>query len=137
MAPFPGFRPRHDPQRSNTRWGVALALLALLAVIVLLWGGWLLEQWERLQNRPSPQERARMLQGYQRNTAPPAQPPELPESFIRARQVEEKLLAHPAVTPGPGFHSPGVQSTGNAIVDAIDQAMPQTAPPATTRQPRP
>lgn len=128
MATLPRFRQRHDPERHNTRWGVALTLLTLLAVTVLLSSGWLLEKWERFKNRPSPQERARMLQGYQRNTAPPTQPPELPESFVQARQIEEKLLAHPAVTPGPGFHSPGVQSTGNAIVNAIDQAMPQTAP---------
>ncbi|OAD85922.1 hypothetical protein ATN89_01940 [Comamonas thiooxydans] len=36
--------------------------------------------------------------------------------------MAEKLLSHPAVTPGPGFNAPGVQQTGVAIIDAIDHA---------------
>lgn len=42
--------------------------------------------------------------------------------------MAEKLLSHPAVTPGPGFSAPGVQQTGVAIIDAIDHAQ------ATARQ---
>ena len=42
--------------------------------------------------------------------------------------MTEKLLSHPAVTPGPGFNAPGVQQTGVAIIDAIEHAQ------ATARQ---
>ena len=36
--------------------------------------------------------------------------------------MAQKLLSHPAVTPGPGFDAPGVQQTGVTIIDAMDQA---------------
>lgn len=40
----------------------------------------------------------------------------------QARLIRSTLLMHPAVTPGDGFDSPGVQATGFAIVQALDKA---------------
>ena len=43
-------------------------------------------------------------------------------AWEEARQIRKFLLEHPSVTPGPGFSAPGVQTTGAAIVRAIDNA---------------
>lgn len=40
----------------------------------------------------------------------------------QALALRQKLLDHPAVTPGDGFDKPGVQATGGAILDAIASA---------------
>lgn len=65
-------------------------------------------------------------QRYLQNT-PPQIPQPLPEAMAERLRVREQLLAHPGVKPGPGFASPGVQSTGKAIIDAIDRAQGRQA----------
>lgn len=54
----------------------------------------------------------------------PAQPTLEPQAEASPPQLSmsEKLLTHPAVTPGPGFNAPGVQETGVAIIDAMGNA---------------
>lgn len=66
-------------------------------------------------------EQARAMEHYQAATRPKATPASLPASFLEAKAREQRLREHPLVTPGDGFHAPGVQETGIAIVDAIDQ----------------
>ena len=53
--------------------------------------------------------------------------PALPPDMLQAQETRARLLAHPNVIPGPGFDRPGVQSTGAAIVDAIDTAQERGA----------
>lgn len=113
---------------SDTNWGLTVAILITIALVALLIGGWMFSSQPTPQETRQQRDQAVMLEQYRQNTAPPAQPPTLPASYLEAKRIEEKLLNHPAVTPGPGFYKPGVQSTGNAIVDAMDQASLAASP---------
>ncbi|MCD2512112.1 hypothetical protein [Comamonas endophytica] len=93
--------------------------VGLVSAIVL---GYLLNWYlEARDTREMQQAQSKVYRHYLRST--PVQPPEpMPEAIATRLAVREQLLAHPGVTPGPGFAAPGVQSTGKVIVDAIDQA---------------
>lgn len=101
-----------------------LATFALLSVVVGLLGyQYFKHEREQAQSRAE----QRIYQYYSDYTQPkrssPPQPPAPPPQAAPAPpSMAQKLLAHPGVTPGVGFSSPGVQSTGIAIIDAIDQA---------------
>ena len=97
-----------------------LAGAVVAMVLTLVVGGYWLQQ-QRADEALLLQQ-AQVYENYLFHTRPPAQAPELPRSFIEAQQTRQQLLDHPAVTPGAGFDAPGVQATGKAIVDAIDQA---------------
>lgn len=96
---------------------------SLVLVAILLLGGY----WLQTQRSEQAQQhrQAQMYDSYRDYTEPTAMPdamPTLPAAFLEAQRTRETLLNHPAVTPGPGFHQQGVQSTGLAIINAIDQA---------------
>ncbi|MBS7778746.1 hypothetical protein [Acidovorax sp. CCYZU-2555] len=61
------------------------------------------------------------------NNTPPQEPKPLSEAMAARLKVRDQLLANPAVKPGPGFAAPGVQSTGKAIIDAIDRVQGRSA----------
>ena len=94
--------------------------MVVALVLMLLLGGWWIQK-QRAQET-SLRQQAAMYDNYLHSTRTPPQPVELPRAFVEAQQTRKHLLAHPAVTPGAGFDKPGVQATGKAIVDAIDQA---------------
>ena len=115
-------QPRRTTSASNdstfTTW---IASLALLIVGVLLAGGF----WMQSQNRQDHQQRqqAATYRTYLNNTIPTPTLAEKPRTAANeARETRQYLLNHPAVSPGEHFDKPGVQSTGKAIVQAIDQA---------------
>lgn len=60
--------------------------------------------------------------------ATPADPVHMQPAAAAQPSMAEKLLSHPAVTPGPGFNAPGVQETGVAIIDAIDHVQSSAKP---------
>ena len=102
---------------------LSLIGLSLLILVLISGGGYWIYQTLQAQEAQAAQSAAYRV--YERATAPtPAIPAAAtqPPAIDEARRVREKLLAHPGVTPGPGFMRPGVQSTGSAIVDAIDLA---------------
>lgn len=87
--------------------------------------------WSNTQSQEQHRSELRTYQQYndyvnatQPSTArvEPAVPPAQPEQQPIRPTSAQRLLSHPGVTPGPGFHTPGVQATGLAIIDAIDQA---------------
>lgn len=106
--------PKTDASLIRLLVGAVVALLAILLV-----GGYWLQQ-QRAQNELARQ--AHIYQSYSQSTRPSSETAELPASFIQAQETRKQLLSHPAVTPGTNFDKPGVQATGKAIVDAIDQA---------------
>lgn len=96
---------------------------AVTLVALLLMGGYWLQQQRTEQVQQ--QMQADIYENYRKNTrsAPPTEAPvELPVAYLEAQRNREKLLQHPAVTPGAAFNARGVQATGVAIIDAIDQA---------------
>lgn len=97
---------------------LAIAVAALVAILVL--GGFWLQQTK--SNDAALRHQADVYESYRESTRPTPRNVELPAAFTQAQENRTKLLNHPAVTPGPGFNYPGVQSTGVAIVDAIDAA---------------
>lgn len=100
---------------------LAIAVAALVAILVL--GGFWLQQTK--SNDAALRHQADVYESYRESTRPTPRAVELPSTFTEAQHNREKLLNHPAVTPGPGFNYPGVQSTGVAIVDAMDAATQQ------------
>ena len=106
---------------SDSTFTTWIAALALLAVGALIAGGF----WVQSQNQQDHQQRqqASAYRTYLSNTTPTALTSEKPHATVsEARETRQYLLNHPAVTPGDAFDKPGVQSTGKAIVQAIDQA---------------
>lgn len=99
-----------------------LSTFALLSVVVSILGyQYFKHEREQAQSRAE----QRIYQHYSNYTQPksPPQPPAPPPQAAPAPpSMAQKLLTHPGVTPGVGFSSPGVQSTGIVIIDAIDQA---------------
>ena len=112
------------PSRNSTNdstFTTWIAAIALLAVGALLAGGF----WMQSQNQQDYQQRqqAATYRTYLNNTSPTPISVEKPRTeFNEARETRQYLLNHPAVSPGEHFDKPGVQSTGKAIVQAIDQA---------------
>lgn len=101
-----------------------VAFIAITLVAALLLGGyWLQKQRTDIVHQ---YRQAQMYDSYRDYTQSTPSTPEtvtpLPTAYAEAQRTREKLLNHPAVTPGPGFNQRGVQSTGVAIIDAIDQA---------------
>jgi len=92
----------------------------VVLVAALLLGGW----WMQKQRSSDAvlRQQADMYDHYLQQTRTPPKPAELPSEFVQAQETRKYLLGHPAVQPGAGFDKPGVQSTGKAIVDAIEQA---------------
>ena len=116
-------KPAHSDDSSVTSM---LAFSVVILVAGLLLGGYWLQK-QRV-NQVELSRQAEMHNAYLRHTRPSLQPAaavELPAAYVQAQQTREKLLNHPAVTPGSGFNQRGVQSTGEAIIDAIDSAKSQ------------
>jgi cell division protein FtsX len=110
----------HKPRRaSDENWVLILLSITVIAVLCMFAVGYLLTSRWNAQEETRIQQR--QLDAYLDYTAPKPAPP-MPVEFTQAQQIRARLLAHPGVTPGPGFDRPGVQSTGIAIVDAIDDA---------------
>lgn len=111
---------------------ITVIALSLLTITGLGIGIYQFMQHQREQD----QERlnSRVYRSYVRHTdqeqaqAPEPAPEPAPPAARQPNQAQinqdmtRKLLAHPGVTPGPGFGAPGVRSTGVIIIDAIDQA---------------
>ncbi|MDR2297268.1 MAG: hypothetical protein LBE30_02850 [Comamonas sp.] len=111
----------------------------LVASVVLLGVGYQYLKYSKQQEQ-SRQER----QTYQRyndylqstqETAPTAKSESEPVDVAAAEpepqvapSMAQKLLSHPAVTPGPGFNAPGVQQTGVTIIDAMEHAQTTARP---------
>ena len=105
--------------QSAENW-VAKSLLLLIGGIgVLGTVGFMFNNHIETQQREA--EQARTMSQYEAATRPKPAPTSLPASFLESKAREQRLREHPLVTPGQGFNAPGVQETGIAIVDAIDQ----------------
>lgn len=121
----------HKPRRaSDENWALSLLGITAAAVLCMFAAGYFLTQyWGQVDNVRAQQQQ--QFDTYRRSTRPaapaaPAVAPVRPEPSA-AQLTRARLLAHPNVTPGPGFDSPGVQSTGAVIVDAIDEAQARGA----------
>ena len=98
------------------------------AILLLVAAYFVNQRWEKENREALAQQR--LMQAYDRATdpvlnahsAPQTSTVQLPKDMIEAQARRERLINHPAVTPGLGFDMPGVQSTGIAIIDAIDHA---------------
>ena len=113
------------PAKSNDS-GLVTGLVFTVVVLVaaLIVGGY----WMQKQRGDAAERsQANAYQNYLNNTRPTPMPRATEASAVRNQQAQAQatrkyLLDHPAVTPGTGFDKPGVQTTGKAIVQAIDQA---------------
>jgi hypothetical protein len=121
--------------RSDESLVFTVLTIFLLGAIVLGTLGYM--YWRSTQSQEQHRSELRTYQQYndyvnaiQLSTArvEPAAPPVQPQPT-----PAQRLLSHPGVTPGPGFHMPGVQATGLTIIDAIDQA--QAAEKSRRREP--
>lgn len=94
----------------------------LLLVCALIIGGFWMQSLRADDHEQ--RQQAAAYSSYLQNTQPTALPTASKPRTIQteAQETRAYLLNHPAVTPGPGFDYPGVQSTGKTIVQAIDQA---------------
>ena len=119
----------HKPRRaSDENWVLTAVTVTLVAVLCMFALGYFLSNhWN--QEAQELRQQQQQFDTYRRATAAPraapaARPtsPTLPPDMQQAQEVRARLMANPNVTPGPGFDRPGVQSTGAAIVDAIDTA---------------
>lgn len=126
-------------QRSDENWVMTAVVVFLVASVVLLGVGYQYLKYSKQQEQ-SRQER----QTYQRyndylqstqETAPTAKSESEPVDVAAAEpepqvapSMAQKLLSHPAVTPGPGFNAPGVQQTGVTIIDAMEHAQTTARP---------
>lgn len=119
-----------DSLSPTTLWSLSIAALAL----AIGWG-FIAQRGQQQQERALRAQQAAYAV-YERSTR--ADIPSATEAAAQnaaqqerlrlheeARQVRQTLLQHPNVTPGPGFNAPGVQSTGLAIVEAIDRVQGQ------------
>ncbi|WP_034352224.1 hypothetical protein [Comamonas thiooxydans] len=122
---------RQSPQRSDENLVVTAIAVFLVAALILgtvAYRYFKHSQQQQEQTRSERQAYKRYndyLDSTEQATAKPAANPPSPvqaSAPAAAPSMAEKLLSHPAVTPGPGFNAPGVQQTGVAIIDAIDHA---------------
>lgn len=117
------------PRRaSDENWVLNLISITVAAVLCMFAVGYFLIRHWNAQEETRIQQR--QLDTYLNYTEPkptPQAPAPVPATvsaeYTKAQQIRTRLLAHPGVTPGPGFDMPGVQSTGIAIVDAIDNSL--------------
>ena len=118
------------PQPSRRYADESFVLTAVTIGLVTVIVAGLLLNWyfDARTERELTQAQSQVYREYMRNT--PLQPPQpLPDALAERFKVRDALLANPAVKPGPGFAAPGVQSTGKAIVDAIETAQSRQAAP--------
>ncbi len=111
-------RPAGSEQTSA--WIIIAIVLAVLLALLAVAGSWMLQQ--KQAEKAEVRAQARAVEQYRESTRPVSQPPQLPAHYVEAQRIRQKLLAHPAVIPGPGFNAKGVQRTGLAIVEALDRA---------------
>ncbi|MEX8194847.1 hypothetical protein AB6724_18595 [Comamonas guangdongensis] len=126
---------QRPPQGSDEKLVVTTVAIFLVAALIVAFGGYkYLQHWQQDQE----QSRAER-QTYQRyndylkstqDTAPKSPEKEAPAEAAASAQpsMSERLMNHSAVTPGPGFNSPGVQQTGVTIIDAMDLAQASAKP---------
>ena len=127
------------PQRSDENWVVTAVGVFLVGLVVVAAGGYQYLKYSKQQEQareerqtyqryndylksaqePEPAAPAAAAEPAETSPATPAQPQ---TAAAPAQSMAQKLLSHPAVTPGPGFDAPGVQQTGVTIIDALDQA---------------
>ena len=99
--------------------------------MLIIWGFVAQRQQQEAAQQLKKQQAAYAI--YERNTRvnalttdnsdePTPTQQERQNAWEEARQIRKFLLEYPSVTPGPGFSAPGVQTTGAAIVRAIDNA---------------
>lgn len=125
-----------SPQRSDENFVFTAVGVFLVASLILGTAAYKYLQYSEQQEQARTDRQAYKryndyLKSSQEDTPPPAaQDPAPAQTAATAAQpsMTEKLLSHPAVTPGPGFNAPGVQQTGVAIIDAMEHAQ------ATARQ---
>lgn len=98
-----------------------LAGASVGAVALLLAGGYWLQS--QRTDQALQRQQAATYQSYRQSSQPTVAPSAAPRMVTtEALETRKLLLAHPAVTPGTEFDKPGVQSTGRAIIEAIDKA---------------
>lgn len=117
--------PSH-PTKSNDSALVTGLIVAVAILVATLIGGGFWMQRQRVDEAERMQA-VRAYETYLDATEPvrvptPAQPSQRELAAQQARETRKFLMEHPAVTPGAGFDKPGVQATGKAIVQAIDNA---------------
>ena len=118
------------PQRSDENLVVTAIAAFLVAALILgtVAYQYLKHSQQQEQTRTDRQAYKRYndyLNSTEQAAPKPATRPSTPAQVSApsaAPSMAEKLLSHPAVTPGPGFNAPGVQQTGVAIIDAMDHA---------------
>lgn len=108
----------HNPT-SLVTWLIGTVVMLVGALLI---GGY----WMQAQHADQQRERqqADVYQNYLNNTrsVPTQASSVLQADQTQAQATRKYLLNHPAVTPGTAFDKPGVQATGKAIAQAIDQA---------------
>lgn len=120
---------QHDSISPTTIW--VLSLIALGVALATGWGLMAQRQHQTETQQRKSQQAAYAI--YERTTRVDSLPAENSMEQIQieqerqraheeARQIRSFLLEHPNVTPGAGFSAPGVQTTGAAIVQAMDKA---------------
>lgn len=123
---MPQYIAAHPRRPSDESWALRIVTATLIAALCMFALGYFLStHWSEEKQELRAQQQ--QYQDYRRATAPTAasttsSTTNLPVDMVQAQQVRARLLSHPAVTPGPGFDRPGVQSTGITIVEAIDGA---------------
>jgi len=118
--------PRPTAPSTDSKLVTVLVSTVVVLVAVLTVGGyWMQKQRNQAEERVQTHRYENAYESYLRYTRPDAEPKpetEAMRKLAEAQATRKYLMEHPAVTPGPGFDKPGVQSTGKAIVDAMDQA---------------
>lgn len=102
----------------------SLVTMLIFSVVILVTGLIVGGYWVQKQRSGATvlRQQADVYESYLYNTRHVPTATQAPRGLSQAQQTRQHLLNHPAVKPGTGFDKPGVQSTGKAIVDAIDQA---------------
>lgn len=127
MSSAPIHRTVSKHSHSDENLVITVLAVFLLLSLVLGTGGY--QYWKHVQEREQKQSDQQALRGYndylrsQQAEQKEASPSASSKSATAATSsMEQKLLEHPGVTPGPGFKAAGVQATGMTIIDAIDHA---------------
>ena len=114
--------PPSAPKNNDSTLVSWLAGTVVVLVATLIVGGY----WMQSQNadQATLRHKAQVYENYLQSTrtTPPPSVDAPRASISEAQATRQYLLAHTAVTPGAAFDKPGVQATGKAIVQAIDQA---------------
>ena len=104
---------------------LVFGVLALVAALVV-GGYWLQKQRNQAEQRVQTDLYQNTYENYLRATSKqPVSEAAMTTAQLQraeAQAIRQYLLDHPAATPGAGFDKPGVQATGKAILQAIDQA---------------